>query len=201
MNLDLEWKKLSDEINLQAQKELMPPTIIEGQSYSLLKILRIKLTWKLRWIRVIDLPVLACALFVRGDLQLMLLVIFACFEIARIASVYEFKKIKTEIDYTSTTQQVLRDNLKAIKNFLKIEQIWGYVFLPLAAPAGFVLYRLMIHKNFETIFSDPNIWYQLAAYMLIGFPAILITRKMNNHLFAEHIKDLTAKIHQLSTES
>jgi len=197
MNLEQEWQNLSGEFNSRVDKIDISNITIDEKSHSLLQDLLFKLKWKLRWIRIIDLPILAMAFFIKGDLKFLLLFVFITYEISRALGVNSFRKIKTGIDYNANTRQVLSDNLKAIKRILRGETIYGYIFLPLAGPTGWLAYKLYIHETFEKVFSLPHFFIQMVLLMLVGIPFIYIGKKMNDSIFAKPLKELNEKINGL----
>ncbi|WP_175633831.1 hypothetical protein [Pedobacter ghigonis] len=197
MNLEQEWQNLGVEFSAKANQIETSKLTIDEKAHSLLQELIFKLKWKLRWIRIIDLPLLALAIFVSGDLKILLLLIVATYEICRALGVRDFNKIKTAVDYNANTKQVLNDNLKAIKKILRGETIFGYIFLPLAGPIGLLAYRLCVHHTFEQVIQLPNFFIQMALLALVGIPFTWLTKRMNNSIFAKPLKQLTDKLNDL----
>lgn len=198
INLAQEWQNLSTEMVAKQQNTDSSAIQLDAQSHGVLQSLLFKLKWKLRWIRIIDIPLLVIAFLVSGDLQIVLLVLFATYEIFRVLAIIEFNKIKTGVDYNSNTKQLLTANLKAIKSILRIENIYGYIFLPLSGPIGLLVYKLYTYQSFENIVVGPSLFWQLGLLLVIGISLIYVTKKMNDSLFVQHIKDLNAKIAQLT---
>ncbi|RZL44140.1 MAG: hypothetical protein EOP00_21110 [Pedobacter sp.] len=157
-----------------------------------------KLKWKLRWIRIIDLPILAIALFADTDLKILLLSVFVLYEVFRWFGAREFQKIKTSVDYTSSTKEVLESNLKAISKILAIENIWGYVTAPIAGPIGFVCYKLAVHHSFANVFDLPNIYLQLGLLAPLGILIIVLGNLMNRSIFKKRIENLKLKIKEFT---
>ena len=197
MNLEQEWRNMSVEFNSKANEIAIAKITIDEKSHSLLQDLIFKLKWKLRWIRIIDLPLLAFTIFIKGDLKFLLLFMFVVYEVFRAFGVRDFNKIKTGVDYNANTKQVLTENLKAIKRMLKGETIYGYIFLPLAGPTGLLAYRLFVHKNIELVIALPNFWLQIALAAIVGIPFIYVTKRMNDSIFAKPLKTLNDKINEL----
>ncbi len=197
MNLEQEWQNLGVEFNAKADQIETAKLTIDEKAHSLLQELIFKLKWKLRWIRIIDLPLLALAIFVSGDLKILLLLIVATYEICRALGMRDFNKIKTAVDYNANTQQVLTNNLKAIKKILRGETIFGYIFLPLAGPIGLLAYRLYVHHSFEQVIQLPHFFIQMALLALVGIPFIWLTKRMNHSIFAKPLKQLTDKLNDL----
>ena len=110
----------------------------------------------------------------------------------------ELKKIKTAIDFNSSTKQVLEDNLKAIRRILRMENIFGYIFLPLSGPMGLIAYKLYVHQKFAIVFSLPNLTLQIMLCALISIPFIFLAQRMNNSIFKEPITELEGKIKEFS---
>ena len=197
MNLEQEWQNLSGEFNLKVDKINISNITIDEKSNNLLQDLLFKLKWKLRWIRIINLPILALAFFINGDLKFLLLFVFITYEISRALGINSFRKIKTSIDYNANTKQVLTDNLRAIKRILRGEVIFGYIFLPLAGPIGWLAYKLYVYQTFEKVFTLPHFFIQMVLLMLVGIPFIYIGKKMNDSIFAKPLKELNEKINGL----
>ncbi|WP_199117339.1 hypothetical protein [Pedobacter sp. ASV28] len=198
MDLQQEWQQMSAEILKAKQNELVSKFTLDNQSKSLLQDLAFKLKWKLRWIRIIDLPILALALFAERDLKMVLIGIFVLYEVFRLFAVLHFRKIKTSIDYSSSTKQVLEGNLKAITKILAIENLWGYVVAPIAAPIGLLCYQLTVHKTFDNITTQSNFLTQVYILIPIGILIILLGRVMNRSIFKKPVADLKMKIEELS---
>lgn len=197
MDLEQEWKNLSVEFNSEVEKTAIANITIDEKSHSLLQDLLFKLKWKLRWIRIIDIPTLTVAFFVKGDLKYLLVFSFITYEIFRAMGLNDFKKIKTSVDYNTNTKQVLINNLAAIKRILRGEIIYSYIFIPLAGPTGLLAYRLYVHQTFEKVFSLPHFFIQMVLLMLVGIPFIYIGKKMNDSIFAKPLKELNEKINGL----
>lgn len=199
IDLQQEWQNMSAEIVSTQQNDSSSSIQLDAQSHGLLQSLLFKLKWKLRWIRIIDIPLLIIAFLAKGDLQIVLLVLFATYEIFRMLAVNQFNKIKTGVDYNANTKQLLIANLKAIKSILRIENIYGYIFLPLSGPIGLLVYKLYVHKSFENIAIKPSLFWLMTLLFLFGAAMIYLTKRMNDYLFKAHLEDLTTKIKALAT--
>ena len=199
IDLQQEWQNMSAEIVSKQQNDSSTSIQLDAQSHGLLQSLLFKLKWKLRWIRIIDIPLLIIAFLVKGDLQIVLLVLFATYEIFRMLAVNQFNKIKTGVDYNANTKQLLTTNLKAIKSILRIENIYGYIFLPLSGPIGLLVYKLYVYKSFENMVIKANLFWLMGLLFLIGLALIYLTKRMNDYLFKTHLEDLTAKIRALAS--
>lgn len=198
MDLQQEWQNMNTELASEVKEQRTWEIQFVSESQSLMQSVLFKLKWKLRWIRIINVPILIAALFTTGDLQITLISIFLIYEVAGTFGRYDFKKIKASIDYNSNTKHVLEENFSAINRILRGERIWGYVFLPLSGPAGLLVYRLTLDNNLKNIFSSPHFTLLLCSLALIGLPFIFLTHKMNKNLFSNHIKNLQEKIKELS---
>ncbi|QBQ40530.1 hypothetical protein [Sphingobacterium psychroaquaticum] len=198
MDILKEWQNLSAEMQTTKQSEEVSVFTLDVRSKDILQDLLYKLKWKLRWIRIIDLPLLAVALFSETDLKILLLAVFVLYELSYWMGKKEFNKIKTTVDYTSDTKNVLENNLCAISKILYLEKIWGYLIAPLAGPIGFLCYKLYVHKSFETVFALPNIYLHLALLIPLGIFIIVLGNIMNRSLFKEQIANLNEKIKELS---
>ncbi len=198
MDLQQEWKNMSAEMLVAPQNKLVSKFNLDAQSKDLLQDLIFKLKWKLRWVRIIDLPILAMALFVDTDLKIVLLAVFVLYEASRWFGTKEFQKIKTSVDYASSTKEVLESNLKAITKILAIEKNWGYITAPLAGPIGFLCYKLTVHHSFVNVFELPNIYLHLGLLVPLGILVIVLGNLMNRSIFKIQIENLKAKIDELS---
>lgn len=198
MDLQQEWQNMSAEMLTTTQSEEVSKFSLDVQSKDLLQDLLFKLKWKLRWVRIIDLPILAITLFAERDLKILLLGVFVLYEVSRYFGTKEFAKIKTSVDYASSTKEVLQSNLNAITKLLRIEQIWGYVTAPIAGPIGFLCYKLTVHGSFAKVFELPNIYLNLALLMPLGISVIILGNLMNNSIFKKQIGDLKMKISQFN---
>jgi len=199
MDLQQEWKNMSAEMLMAPQSEMVSKFKLDVPSKDLLQDLIFKLKWKLRWVRIIDLPILLIALFADGDLKILLLSVFLLYEVFRYFGAREFQKIRTGVDYTSSTKEVLENNLKAISKILAIENIWGYVTAPIAGPIGFLCYKLTIHYSFANVFELPNIYLHLVLLAPLGILIIVLGNLMNRSIFKKQIENLKLKIEELSS--
>jgi len=198
MDLQQEWQQMLSEMQTKKQNDLISKFTLDHPSKSLLQDLLFKLRWKLRWIRIIDLPILALALFAERDLKIVLIGVFVLYEVFRMFAVVQFRKIKTSIDYSLSTKQVLEDNLKAITKILAIENLWGYITAPIAAPIGLLCYQLTVYKTFDNVLTHSNFLHQAYILIPVGVLIIFLGKWMNRSIFKKQIADLKAKIEELS---
>ncbi|TKC04597.1 hypothetical protein FA048_19230 [Pedobacter polaris] len=198
IDLHQEWQNMNAEFTEKDITLAIATYKLDNHSHSLIGSLLFKLKWKLRWIRIISLPMLIAAFFIKSDLQFLLIAFFVTYELCRILGLVELKKIKIAIDFNSNTKQVLENNLKAIRRILRMENTFGYIFLPLSGPIGLIAYKLYVHQKFAIVFSLPNLTLQIVLCALIGIPFIFLAQKMNNSIFKEPIRDLSNKIRDLS---
>ncbi len=194
MDLQQEWHNMNVEFTAKDKTPAIAAFKFDTRSHSLLGDILFKLKWKLRWIRIINIPMLIAALFIKNDLQFLLIAVFITYEMCRFFGQREFQKIKTAIDFNSTTKQVLADNLKSIQRILRMENLFGYAFLPISGPIGWIAYKLYVHQNLETVIGLPNLSWQLFFCMLVSIPFIFIAQKMNDNIFKAPIKELESKI-------
>ncbi|HTM98980.1 MAG TPA: hypothetical protein VL088_09570, partial [Pedobacter sp.] len=102
MDLQQEWQNMNAEIASQHQEQNSWPIQLDTESHNLMQSLIFKLKWKLRWIRIIDIPILIAALLTKGDLQITLILMFLTYEIAGFLGRRDFNQIKTGVDYNSS---------------------------------------------------------------------------------------------------
>ncbi len=198
MDLQQEWQNMNAEIVAKDKEQSNWAIQLDGESHGLMQSLLFKLKWKLRWIRIIDVPILVAALFTKGDLQITLLLMFLTYEVAGAFGRHDFNKIKTGVDYNSNTKQVLEQNFTSINRILRGERIWAYVFLPLSGPTGLLVYRLTADNSFKNLMNSSNFILLLCSLTLISLPFLFLAQKMNNNLFSKHLKELEEKINELS---
>lgn len=198
MDLQQEWKNFS--LEMASKEHFSLNECRQEKPNNLLSDVFFKLKWKLRWVRIIDLPVLALALLAKGDLQLVLLFFFLSYEICRWLMIKHLNKIKAVVDYSLNTKQVLEENFLALTSILRIENLFGYIFIPITGPIGFIAAKLYRYQTFEKIFDLPNFPLQLALCVLAGIPLIFLAKKANNYLFSAHINDLKNKMAEFNKD-
>jgi hypothetical protein len=196
MDLQQEWQNMNIEIAAVQQRSSLDFRL-DAQSNNLTQNLLFKLKWKLRWIRIIDLPILVMALCTKGDIQISLILLFLTYEGFRFFAAREYAKIKTGIDYDSNIKKLLEDNLKAIKMMLKIENIFGYVFLPISGLTGWLFYKLYRLETFEKVYDSISLG-QIVPFIIVGIPFIWVAKKMNDSIFKQPIQDLKNKVSELA---
>lgn len=199
MDLQKEWQNMSVEMLSAKQSEEISMFTFDAQSKDILQNLIYKLKWKFRWIRIIDLSILAIALFSKTDLKILLVTVFALYELFYWIGKKEFNKLRTSVDYASNTKDVLENNLQAISKILYLENVWSYLIAPLAAPIGFLCYKLCIHKSFEAVFALPNIYLHLMILIPLGVLVIVLGNMMNRRIFKKQIENLNEKITELAS--
>ena len=197
MDLQQEWQNMSAEINTKNNDLHNISNLESNRSQELLNDVYFKLKWKLRWLRIIDIPILVAALIFRGDLQYVLIAVFLAYEITRYFMAKELNKIKGVIDYSLNTKQVLEENLAALTSILKIENLFGYIFIPISVPLGSLIYKLYRFETFGSAFNQFN-FSHLIPFIVISVGLIFLAKKMNNLIFKQPIIDLKTKIKELA---
>ena len=162
--------------------------------------LQTKLKWKLNWLSVISLMFLLTAIFINSELKYLLLALCVIYYVVSALGRINLRKISTTIKVDSNTKQVLETNLSAVKRILRMENIFGYILLPISGPIGLLGYRLFLHERFETVLNLPSFPLQIGLFLLIGIPLIWVTKKMNERIFKMPINNLSEKINQLSSD-
>ena len=169
---------------------------IKKESGNLLDTLKKGLDAKMAWARGIGLTALLLAVFAPEHLKYWLVGMFLTYEISRLLMAKKKRALNYKADFSGITRQVIADQLKLVNSALKIEEIWGYIFLPLSGPAGAILYFLHTGKTYQQLISEPKNVYLLIAFLLLGIPGIYIAKKMNYHAFGKHIEKLTKNLQQ-----
>src|SRR5476651_2524897 len=132
MDLQQEWENMGIEFIGHSASYTVDYNSIRKESKGLFETLVKNLNYKMTWIRVISIPVLIGAFFAAVPLKYLLLAVFVVYEIGRILSMRSLKKINTQIDYTDITRSLLTKQIAVMKQVLRIEKIWGAIFIPLA---------------------------------------------------------------------
>ncbi len=197
MDLQKEWDNMSELLMVDTPYQSTQKTGEINSSNNVIAQIRLKLKWKLAWLRVIDVPILITAFFVEGDLQKLLFIVFVIYEIFRALAMLEYRKIKGEIAFDTSTKQVLIQHYYAISKILRIERIWGYLMIPLSAPIGFIIFKLVENNNIMQIIQSPFFIYKILLVSLIGLPTLFLVEKANKKLFSKHLKSLQLKIDEM----
>jgi len=197
MNMQEEWAILNNEVMAKSDIELAPLShFIKKESGNLLDTLKKGLDAKMAWARGIGLTALLLAVFAPAHLKYWLIGMFLVYEISRLLMVKKKRALNYNADFAGITRDVIADQLKLVKSALKIEEIWGYIFLTLAGPAGAIVYFLHAGKTYQQILDDPKNLCLLIAFVLFGIPGIYLAKKMNYHAFGKHIEKLTKNLQQ-----
>jgi hypothetical protein len=197
MDLQNEWNNMSNELTDNSTEFALSKDTIRNESKSLYETLLRNLRYKLAWIRVISVPALALTLFTNGALQYLLIGIFLVYELARIGMVRKMKHMPSHIDYTNVTKSMLMQQLQLVKEILNAEKVWGYVFIPLAGPVGFIAYYLFKFKTIDGILSHPHLIYFIPVFIIAAILGIKMAGKMNDYAFAKHINKLNENLEAL----
>lgn len=197
MDLQKEWDNMSELLMVDTNNQNTQKMGMIKSSHNVIAQIRLKLKWKLAWIRVIDVPILITAFFVEGDLQKLLFVVFVIYEIFRALAMREYRKIKGEIAFDTSTKLVLLEHYYAISKILRIERIWGYLMIPLSAPIGFIIFKLIDNNHIMQIIESPFFIYKILLVSLIGLPILFLVEKANKKLFSKHLESLQLKIDEM----
>jgi len=197
MNLQEEWTNLNKEILVRSDIELANVNqTIKKESDNLLAQLKKNVETKMLWGRGIGITALLLAVFTEAPVKYWLLGIFIVYEIADLIGIKEKKQLKYTPDFSGITKEVIAEQLRVISRILKIEEIWGYLFIPLAGPAGLMLHYLYNGEAFNKIINKPNIGFLLFALLLLGIPGIYLARRMNYYAVGKYIKKLKENLKQ-----
>lgn len=197
MDLQKEWNDLSNEVKSKDTSPAVDLTTLKNESKGLYEILHRNLRYKLNWIRIISVPALMAAFFATGPLRFLLLGIFLVYELARMGMVKKMKELPPRIEYSSVTKSILSQQLILIKEILRGEKIWGYIFIPIAGPIGLMAYYFFAKKNIMDLFQNPDSVYLIAGFVVLAFAGIKLAEKMNAIGYSEYITKLTKNMQEL----
>jgi hypothetical protein len=197
MDLQQEWENMGTEFTDHSAPYTVDYTSIRKESKGLFETLVKNLNHKMTWIRVISIPVLIGAFFAEAPLKYLLLAVFAVYEIGRMLSIRSLKKINTQIDYTDITRTVLNQQIAVIKQVLRVEKIWGAIFIPLAAPVGYIASQLMQHKNIFAIWHQWGPVYIISGWLILIVLSFLLANWMNKIAFGNYLQKLNKQLAQL----
>jgi hypothetical protein len=97
----------------------------------------------------------------------------------------------------AVTSSLLQHQLHLIQQVLQIERIWGFLFIPMAAPAGYIASQLLWHRDLASVLQGTTILWVALAGIVIAIPAWWLTKLMNKIGVGDDIKSLSEKIAQL----
>lgn len=198
MNLQEEWANMNEKVMVRLDNELAPDHhYIKKESGNLVDTLKKGLKIKLLWCRGFGLAALIGCIFSDGPVKYWLLGIFVVYELGRYLTVQKMKTLDYHVNYAEVTKEVIAAQLDLIRKTLRIEEVWGYIVLPFAAPLGLILQHLMHGKTFGMLIADPKMRYILIGLLLVGIPAIWLGGKMNNYAFGKHLRKLDEYLQQM----
>lgn len=169
---------------------------IKAESGDVLLKIRKALQIKMRWVRAIALSCFLGFVFIQGEIRLWLFSMFLIYEAGRYLMLYKLKALK-DVDYTRVTSEVLHAQLHTVKQALKVEQIWGYLIIPISGPFGLIAVNIYKGKSFSMVMGQPNMIYILCGLFLLSLPLIWLAGKMNHIAFGKYIQKLQDNIMQI----
>lgn len=197
MDLQQEWDNMGIEFTDHSAPYTIDYNSIRKESKGLFETLIKNLNHKMTWIRVMSIPVLIGAFFAAAPLKYLLIAVFVVYEIGRMLSIRSIKKINTQIDYAAITRTMLTQQIAIIKQVLRIEKIWGAIFIPLAAPVGYIGSRLMQHKNRWDIWHQWAPGYIIGGWLILIALCFLLANWMNKIAFGNYLQKLNNQLAQL----
>ena len=198
LDLFKDWQKLATNkfSSQNIKKQDIMDAIHKDSSSTISKLkkgLKVKIMWVITFITIFSIWML-CSLD-RPELLMIVGAFNLSYFIALILLIIQYKKMDSEIDYTSNTLGAMKKNLKLITNALKLEHTWGLFTLPSSIVVGVLVSR---HYNGYTImetFTDASYLSKIVITMLIVLPiAFILTNKMNKSAFGKHIEKLKENI-------
>jgi hypothetical protein len=198
MNIQEEWANLSQQVTIRSDMELAAvKNTIRKESSDLLQSLKKSLQYNRLWGRGIGIAALVAAFFAPGQMKYWLFAIFLVYELAQWIRVKDKQAImQYETDFSGITREVIIQQLELANRILKVQEIWGYIFIPLAGPAGLILQYQYHGKTFAEIIAMPYMIYILPALLLLGIPGIYLGKKMNAYAFGKYISKLQQNLKQ-----
>lgn len=201
MNLQEEWNALNDQILLKADTRNAPGIQqIKAESGDVLQRIKKMLKIKMLWARGIALAAFLGFICTHGEIRYWLLGMFLVYESGRYLTIRKTKALRKDVDFSQVTREVLTSQLNLVKQALRIEQIWGYLFIPLSGPFGLMISHLAHGKSFHAILAQPKQIYILIGLALLGIPLIFLAEKMNKTLFSSYISKLQENIRLLEAD-
>lgn len=197
MDLQKEWETLSNEFTANQADEFKLNNEIRKESKGIYETLQRNLNYKMIFLRVFSFTALILSLVSDGTLRYFLIGFFIAYEAARIIMTELMKKLPVEIAYDQMSKDVLERMLTVIKKILKLERIWGYIFIPLAGPSGLIIARLFAGKSLTDIINLPGFIYQVLICLLISLVGIILAGKMNAYAFSKHLLKISENLKQL----
>ena len=192
MDLQQEWNKMNEE--LAADQQPLTADLTNGQKLSKNTYERLvkNLHAKLIWIKVLSVPPLVGAFYTEGLFRYLLLIWFVTYALGSELMQRKMKKLPSTIDYTAVSKVFIADKLKLIKEILRSESLFAYLYGPFMGPLGIMCSYLLKYKTLDQILlQHPNlIWYLLAASLLV-IPIKLLGDRMNNYAYGKDITKLT----------
>jgi hypothetical protein len=198
MDLQQEWNNLNGELAVDADSFTVDFTSNQKLSKNTYETLLKNLHGKLIWIKVLALPPLIGAFYTEGLLRYLLLAFFVTYAVCSELMQRKMKKLPNTIDYTAVSKVFIAEKLKLIKEILRSESWFTYLFGPFAGPIGLMCQYLVRYKTLDQIvLHHPNLIYYLLAASLLVIPMKILGDRMNNYAFGRDIEKLTANLEEL----
>lgn len=198
MDLQSEWNNMNEELKVTTASPAIDKSMLQKESKGLYETLRKNLGYKLMWIRILSVPMLAGAFFAEGGLRYLLIGAFLVYEIARMLMVHKLKHMPPGLDYSEVTKPMLSRQLQMVKDMLNAEQLWGYLFIPLSTPAGLIAYQLFAGKELSALYTGPHFLLYVVMCIVFAGLGLIMAKKMNAIAFSGHIKRLAENIEQMN---
>lgn len=197
MDLEKQWQELSEEFKVNQTDEFITQSEIKKESKGIFETLYKNLNYKLMYIRIFSLISLVLSILTSGTLRYFLIGFFIAYELGRITVSQLIKSLPSSPDYDKVTKELLTTQLTIIKRILKIEQLWGFIFIPLSGISGLIIYQLLLGKTFTTIIYAPNFIYKLLLCLFLSFGAIMLACKLNKIAFSKQLSKITENLSDL----
>lgn len=197
MDLQKEWETLSNEFTANQNDKFIINNEIRKESKGIYETMYRNLTYKMMFLRVFSVTALVLSILSTGTLRYFFIAFFIAYEAARILMIHLMKKLPSKIDYNEMTKDVLSILLSVIKRILKLERLWGYIFIPLAGPAGLIMARLFSGRSLSDIINSPDFIYHILICLLIAPVAVILAGKMNKYAFSKHLFKISENLRQL----
>ena len=197
MDLQKEWETLSSEFTANQNDEFTTNNEIRKESKGIYETMYRNLNYKMMFLRIFSITALLLSILSTGTLRYFFIAFFIAYEAARMLMIHLMKKLPPAINYNEMTKDVLSVLLSVIQSILKLERLWGYIFIPLAGPAGLIMAKLFFGKSLSEIINSPDFIYHLLICLLIAPVAIILAGKMNKYAFSKHLFKISENLRQL----
>jgi len=201
MNLFKTWQTatINNLKDIKSSKEDIMEAI-KSQSSSTIGQIKWRMKMKLGWIALFMSLISIWILIDHSNVEILYIQIglFIMFGSGMISLYPLYKKMNSSIAQGQDTLNTMKTNANLIKKALRIETVWGLIFIPVAAVVGFTLGELYSGSTIASIITDSKGLLILLGISLILVPLANIgAYKANKKAFGEFIEELDQNISKM----